>query len=114
GAGIIAHISTIGSDFDDVERIALLVGNGVGADLFDLSLQAAVNGKVIRGELDLGRLIRVQEADIARMDTHFQQQRVVGRHNFQNILAWLHHSADRIGEKRLDGATYWRTDVGQL
>lgn len=76
------------ADLDQVEELAALVLNRIGADLLEIGLKPPVDGKIVRGNLDHRLLPRWRKATSAD-DPGLDQQSIVKRHNFHDCFAGL-------------------------
>ncbi|MNT33725.1 hypothetical protein D3C72_1696670 [compost metagenome] len=99
-------MAAIGAQLDHVEGVVVFIGNGVGADLFQLGFQAAIDGEVVGSELDHGFLAGMQESDVLRADTRFNQQGVIQRYDFDQVAARLNHTADSVDQQLLDDTAH--------
>ena len=61
----------------DKECSVLLIGNGVWADPLYFSLQAAIDGIVIGGELGYGGLLRMDKGNVRGADISLDQQTIL-------------------------------------
>ncbi|MNI23254.1 hypothetical protein D3C73_768340 [compost metagenome] len=102
----------VGTHLNQIEAVALIVGDGVSADQLQLGAQAAVNGVVVGTELDHGFLARMQECNVLRADLGFDQQVVFQRHDFHHVAARLDHAANSVDLQYLDDAFYGRGHRG--
>ena len=100
------QIAFVGTQLDQVKAVALVIGDGVGTNLFQLARQAAINSEVVGGELDHGLLPRMQEGNVLRTNARFDQQGVIQRHDLDQIAARLHNPANGIDQQLLDDATH--------
>ncbi|MNG15305.1 hypothetical protein D3C84_991250 [compost metagenome] len=105
---VTAQVIFVGAHLDQVKGIALVIGHGVGADQFQLGFEPAVDGVVVRTELDHRRLPRMQERDVLRADLRFDQQVVFQRHDLQQVAARLDHAANGVDLEQLDDAMHRR------
>lgn len=91
-----AQVVLPGAQTHQIERVALFVGNGIRADVFQVGIQAAVNGEIIGSELDCGLLVGAEKGNISRFDLGFDQKGVVQRNDFDQVHAGLDGAADRV------------------
>src|SRR5690606_20428563 len=109
---VAAQVAFLGAQLDQVEALAFFVGDGIGADQFEVGLEAAVDGEVVGGELDHGFLPRVEEGHVLRAYPGFDQQVVFQRDDLQQVAARLHHAADGVDLELFDDAVDRGDDGG--
>ena len=106
-------MAAVGAQSDHVVGgLLVFISDGVGADAFELGLQATVDRVVVSGELDHRFLPWVQEGDVLRADLGFYQQGVVQRHDFDHVAARLDHTANGVDQQLLDDPAHGRGDQG--
>ena len=104
-----AEAVAVGAHADEVEGFALVVGDRVGRHRFQFAIEAAVDGVVVGGDLDLRRLPGTQEGDVGRAYPGLDEQAVLDRHDFHDVAAGLDDAADGGDLDRLDDAVDRRT-----
>src|SRR5215831_1237129 len=90
----------------------ILIFDGVRADEFDGRLKPAIDAEVISVELHHRRLPDMNEGDVGGLHLGLDQQGVLHRDDFHQILARLDDSANRADLDLLDGAAHGRADLG--
>ena len=91
------------ADLDQVEELAALVLNRIGADLLEIGLKPPVDGKIVRGNLDHRLLPRMEEGHVRGTNPGLDQQSIVKRHNFHDCFAGFDDAAHRVDVNLLDG-----------
>ncbi|MNN14324.1 hypothetical protein D3C81_1273850 [compost metagenome] len=108
-------MAAIGAQLDQVIRgLLVFIGDGVGTDLFQLGLEATVDGVVIGSELDGCLLARVQERDVLGQDLGLDDQRVVQWHDLDDVATRLDHPADGVDQQLFDDTAHRRGDHGAV
>src|SRR3546814_20808985 len=85
-----------------------LVLDGVGADLLDHRVEAAIDAEIISGNLNHRFLVGIHEGDVRGPHLGFDQQGVLDRHDLHQILPGLDHAADGAHLAHLHGDVDWR------
>ena len=100
----------LGTQTNHVETFPLFIRHRIRAYLLESGLQPAVDGVVVGGELDDSLLPGAQKSDVLRTNFCFNQQGVIQRHDFHNIVTWLNNAADGVDHQLLNDTAYRRGD----
>src|SRR3990167_7078195 len=112
GVLVTAQVAFIRTNLNQVEALAFFIGDGVGADQFQIGFHAAIDGEVVGAELDHGFLPGMEEGHILEAHLGFDQQAVVQRDDFQNVAARLDDAADGVDLELLDHPAHRRGHGG--
>ena len=93
-------------------RARTIVDDRIGADVLDPAGETAVDREVIGRQLDHRVEAGPHEGDVARPHARLDQQRVLERHDLDEIHAGLHDATDRADLDLLDRPCHGRTHRG--
>ena len=97
-----------------MELPALRILDGVGADVHEMGVEAAVTREIVGRQPHPCRVARAQEGDVLGRHHGLDEQRVVHGHDLEQRFARLGDAADSGQQHPVDDAAHGRADLGAL